>query len=55
MFYRANDTNKSGVGLGLFIVKQTLDRLHGKITFESEERAYTKVTVELPLAYLNSL
>lgn len=55
MFYRANDTNKSGVGLGLFIVKQTLDRLHGKITFESEERVYTKVTVELPLAYLNSL
>lgn len=51
MFYRANDTNKNGVGLGLFIVKQTLDRLKGKITFESEEHVYTRVTVELPLAY----
>lgn len=48
MFYRANDTNKNGVGLGLFIVKQTLDRLGGKITFESEEHVYTRVTVELP-------
>jgi len=51
MFYRANDSNKNGVGLGLFIVKQTLDRLQGKITFESEEQMYTKVTIELPLAY----
>ncbi|MBW4360102.1 PAS domain S-box protein [Flavobacterium taihuense] len=47
MFYRAT-THSSGSGLGLYIVKETLEKLGGKITVESELRVGTKFIVEVP-------
>lgn len=40
LFYRANSSSK-GTGIGLYIVKETVDKLHGKIDVSSE---YTKGT-----------
>jgi PAS domain S-box-containing protein len=36
MFYRATERSE-GSGLGLYIVKQAVDKLQGNVTFESEE------------------
>jgi PAS domain S-box-containing protein len=47
MFYRANDKNV-GSGLGLFIVKETIEKLNGQITMSSELGVGTKVYLELP-------
>ena len=47
MFYRANENN-SGSGLGLYIVKETVDKLGGTINLESEVDVGTKVTMEIP-------
>ncbi len=47
MFYRANDKNV-GSGLGLFIVKETVEKLNGTISISSELNAGTKVHLELP-------
>ena len=47
MFYRANENN-SGSGLGLYIVKETVDKLGGNIKLESEVDVGTKVTMEIP-------
>ncbi|MBL7870200.1 MAG: HAMP domain-containing histidine kinase [Cyclobacteriaceae bacterium] len=48
MFYRANDT-VAGSGLGLFIAKETADKLNGRITFESDYGEGTTFTVSLPV------
>jgi PAS domain S-box-containing protein len=49
-FYRAlNVTTISGTGLGLFIVKNAVDRHHGKIQVESEVGVGTTFRVTLPL------
>jgi len=47
MFYRANNRTE-GSGLGLYIVKQTVDKLKGKIEINSEYGEGTRVFVELP-------
>ena len=47
MFYRATDDG-AGSGLGLYIVKETVDKLQGSINIESEEGKGTKVRVEIP-------
>ncbi|MCU0430021.1 MAG: sensor histidine kinase [Cytophagaceae bacterium] len=49
MFYRANIENTEGVGMGLYIVKQSLERIQGKVRFESEEGKFTKFIIQLPL------
>ncbi len=48
MFYRA--TNEAeGTGLGLYIVKLSLEKLGGTIVFESKPGEFTKFTVHLPV------
>ena len=37
-----------GNGLGLYMVKKSVQALHGKVEVESEVGRYTKFTVELP-------
>lgn len=47
MFYRAT-TISTGSGLGLYIVKETLEKLGGKIDMESELGKGTKLIIEIP-------
>jgi len=47
MFYRA-DLQKSGSGLGLYIVKETLDKLHGTIEINSKDEEGTQVLLTIP-------
>lgn len=47
MFYRAAETNV-GSGLGLYIVKESVDRLNGEIELESEPGIGTKFNIILP-------
>lgn len=47
MFFRANDQN-TGSGLGLFIVKETADKLRGKIKLESEAGKGSTFIIEIP-------
>jgi signal transduction histidine kinase len=47
MFYRATD-NATGSGLGLYILKRSLDRLKGTIDIRSVENAGSTFTVKLP-------
>jgi signal transduction histidine kinase len=48
MFYRANDSS-AGSGLGLYIAKETADKLNSTITFESEYGRGSVFTVSMPL------
>jgi len=49
MFYRAS--NKSaGSGLGLYIVRETLNKLHGTVSVESEEDEGTQFKITIPNA-----
>ena len=47
MFYRANEQSK-GSGLGLYIVKETVEKLEGTITLKSEEGQGTTFEIYLP-------
>jgi signal transduction histidine kinase len=47
MFYRATDDG-AGSGLGLYIVKETIDKLSGQINIESELGKGTTVKMEIP-------
>jgi signal transduction histidine kinase len=47
MFFRATET-KEGSGLGLYIVKEAVELLKGKIEIQSEFGKGTKFTVEIP-------
>ncbi len=47
MFYRATDS-KTGSGLGLFIVKETVEKLGGKISVESNYATGTTFTLYFP-------
>lgn len=46
MFYRANESS-AGPGLGLYIAKQTVERIKGKIWLDSELHKKTSITLEL--------
>ena len=47
MFYRGTDDG-AGSGLGLYIVKETIDKLQGSVVIESEEGKGTSVTLVIP-------
>jgi signal transduction histidine kinase len=47
MFYRATDQN-AGSGLGLYIVKETVERLHGEVKLESEINKGTTISLKIP-------
>ena len=47
MFYRADD-QKHGSGLGLYIVKETINKLNGSVTLDSAVGKGTKVTIQIP-------
>ncbi|HEY9005096.1 tetratricopeptide repeat-containing sensor histidine kinase [Ohtaekwangia sp.] len=47
MFFRAND-RVEGTGLGLYILKRAVERLHGDVSFKSEVFQGTSFTVKLP-------
>lgn len=47
MFYRATDEG-AGSGLGLYIVKETVEKLNGSLAIESEEGLGTTVKFEIP-------
>jgi signal transduction histidine kinase len=47
MFFRATDRSK-GSGLGLYIVKETVERLYGEIYVDSEKGKWTKFTIAIP-------
>jgi signal transduction histidine kinase len=47
MFYRGTDVN-AGSGLGLYIVKETVDKLSGTIAIDSTEKEGTSVALEIP-------
>ncbi|UII28567.1 ATP-binding protein [Fulvivirga maritima] len=47
MFYRANENSK-GSGLGLYIVKEAVDKIGGKISLASDLGIGTTVTLEIP-------
>lgn len=48
MFYRATETSK-GSGLGLYIVKEAVEKLDGTISLQSVLGEGTRFTVELPI------
>ncbi len=48
MFYRATDTSK-GSGIGLYIVKNAIEKLGGTIEVESEHGKGTSFIIELPV------
>jgi signal transduction histidine kinase len=47
MFYRATEIN-NGSGLGLYIVKETLQKIRGTINIKSEYRKYTEIIITIP-------
>jgi signal transduction histidine kinase len=47
MFYRATDSNV-GSGLGLYIVKESVDRLNGQIDLKSEKGQGTVFNISIP-------
>lgn len=47
MFYRASDLSK-GSGLGLYLVKKSIEKLDGEINIESEKGRFTKIILQLP-------
>ena len=48
MFFRGTNQSK-GSGLGLYIVKETLDRIRGVISVRSEVQVGSTFTVEIPV------
>jgi signal transduction histidine kinase len=47
MFYRANEQS-DGSGLGLYIVKEVVEKLNGTIGVESEKGEWTRVSLTIP-------
>jgi signal transduction histidine kinase len=47
MFVRGTEKS-DGSGLGLYIVKQTIDRLNGRISITSTSGAGTQITLQIP-------
>ncbi|NCX96417.1 MAG: PAS domain S-box protein [Chitinophagia bacterium] len=48
MYYRGNQP-MAGEGLGLYVVKKCVDKLHGSIEVESKPKSGTEITVSLPM------
>ncbi len=54
IFYRgSNVSNIPGVGMGLAVVKQTLNIINGELAIESEENEWTEVSITLQKTYDN--
>ena len=49
MFFRANNSMTSGSGIGLYIVKEALDKLNGNINVNSIEGKGSTFSITLPL------
>jgi len=49
LYYQASASNNNGFGMGLYVVKQTVESLHGTIDVMSTLGEGTTVTVTLPL------
>ena len=47
MFYRGHKS-ADGSGIGLYIVKETVDKLNGSIRMKSEEQEFTEFSIYLP-------
>ncbi len=47
MFFRAT-MQKEGAGLGLYIVKETIDKLHGEVTVDSKPGKGTTFRIKIP-------
>ena len=47
IFFRGSDTS-TGSGIGLYIVKQSVEKLNGKINIHSSTREGTKVSIAMP-------
>lgn len=47
MFFRGTEKNK-GAGLGLYIVKEAVDKLNGKVSIQSKVGQGTSFSIELP-------
>jgi signal transduction histidine kinase len=50
MFYRASENSK-GSGLGLYIVKETIDKMAGRISVDSQLGGGTRFTLQLPVLW----
>jgi len=48
MFFRATEKS-DGSGLGMYIVKQSIDKLHGNVDIESKEGKGTTITISIPV------
>lgn len=48
MFFKSSESDMSGSGIGLYIVKEALDKLEGTITVSSEKGEGTKFTLKIP-------
>lgn len=48
MFYKGSDENVGGSGLGLFIVRETMEKLGGEIYLESELGIGSTFTIKIP-------
>jgi signal transduction histidine kinase len=47
MFYRGHERS-NGNGLGLYLVRNVLDKSHGSISLDTEEGKYSRFIVTLP-------
>ncbi len=47
MYFRSNERSH-GNGLGLYVVKTALDKLHGNIKVKSEKKSYTQFNISIP-------
>jgi signal transduction histidine kinase len=53
MFFRGNEKS-DGAGLGLYIVQEAIQKLHGTITVTSQDKVGTTFTVNLPILTTNN-
>lgn len=57
-FYRASNAQAhqtEGTGLGLYVVKQSVEKLGGKISVETKENAGTKFLVDIPVTVITDV
>jgi signal transduction histidine kinase len=47
MFFKSND-DKTGSGMGLYIVKEALDKIGGTIEVQSKKGSGTEFNIEIP-------